>query len=166
MSKLSDEWQTPIELFNYLDDKYRFFWDACCNMDNCLSGYQKFNYSDDKYKDYLKNDMNELFKDHGTDSRSIFMNPPYSNPGPFITKAWEDAKHFKIVILVPTSILSCKYMDILDTRRNTYERDWKRGVTVIPLNRRIQFVHPSKVKSSSPAGSMLLILDRRSDFNE
>ena len=29
-----------------------------------------------------------------------FCNPPYSNPKPFIEKAWEDSKHCKIVCLV------------------------------------------------------------------
>ena len=28
------------------------------------------------------------------------MNPPYSNPKPFIEKAWKDSKHCKIVCLV------------------------------------------------------------------
>lgn len=31
---------------------------------------------------------------------SAFMNPPYSNPKPFIEKAWEDSKYCKIVCLV------------------------------------------------------------------
>jgi hypothetical protein len=52
-------------------------------------------------KDYLNWPITDLIpageNKHVT---SAFMNPPYSNPKPFIEKAWEDSKYCKIVCLV------------------------------------------------------------------
>lgn len=162
MNNIKDEWQTPKDLFKYLNETYGpFFWDACCNKSNCLvkTQYPTKNYN------YLTCDIVKEVKTYSAKVDTffaIFMNPPYSNPGPFIAKAWEDSKDFKIVILVPTSILSAKYLDILD-KGNEFEREWKKGVTIVPLRRRTKFVHKSLKQSSPPGGCMLIILDRRNE---
>ena len=173
--KPSDEWQTPKALFKELDELYGpFFLDACCTRVNCLV---------DKHKDYLQggwgvdylsqivhDDIQSRRLNWYEDNDSIFMNPPYSNPEPFIKKAWEDAKYFRVVILVPVSILSNKYMDFLDGMKilRKYEgisdsriRDWLRGIEIVHLSRRVKFEHPTKKVSSPPFACCLIIMDRR-----
>lgn len=102
-----DSWQTPDELFQELDKEFNFDIDLCATEDNAkLERY---------YKDYLNNsfykreypDMAFMGYDRNIEynskiyaSLTCFMNPPYSNPRPFIEKAWEDSKHCKIVCLV------------------------------------------------------------------
>ncbi len=104
VDKISDKWQTPQALFDELNEEFGpFDIDLCANKEN--SKCKEY------YSDYLSN---EFWFDSGTflgmmqESRSMkfnkgrvcFMNPPYSNPKPFIEKAWEDSKHCKIVCLV------------------------------------------------------------------
>jgi hypothetical protein len=176
MSKDRDGWQTPKDLFNFLDEKYGpFFWDACCDQDNCLIPKQKAVLKNlpetcglvvyGRYYDYLESNFIDIAIENSTKAtKSIFMNPPYSNPGPFLKKAWEDSKYYKIVCLVPTSILSCKYMDFLDEGLSSHTRTWKKGIKIEILNRRTKFKHKSLKTSSPPGGCMLLIFDRRSQI--
>jgi hypothetical protein len=90
------------------------------------------------------------------------MNPPYSDPGLFIRHAWELSAHYPIVVLVPNTIKTCKYMDVLDENNGeTTFRKWKQGVEVRDLSRRTKFSHPRKASSSPSFGCMVIILDRR-----
>lgn len=107
--KLSDEFRTPPKLFKELYEIFNFFWDACCDTDNCLSAIQnqlwKMNILQYPTYDYRLSDMLKNWEkcdEYGTKSyeKAIFMNPPYSDPMPFIKKAWEDSKHFKVVMLL------------------------------------------------------------------
>lgn len=82
-SKLSDCWQTPQWLFDELNKEFNFTHDLCADETNHLC--------ENWFEDYLKS---EFKKGVG------FCNMPYSNPKPFIEKAWEDSKHCKIVCLV------------------------------------------------------------------
>src|SRR5690606_38537281 len=104
MNKLSDEWRTPDDLFNILDkggvyqgikfDGFNFDIDLCATKEN-----KKVNYYS---SDYLNLDLFSIsgFSLGSLGIHSAFMNPPYSNPKPFIEKAWEDSKYCKIVCLV------------------------------------------------------------------
>ena len=91
MSKLSDCWRTPNWLFNKLNKEHGpFDIDLCATAENSKCEYFHTNETD-----YLTSE-GELLKFR----KAAFMNPPYSNPLPFIEKAWEDSKHCKIVCLV------------------------------------------------------------------
>lgn len=109
--KISDTWCTPQDLFDILNkggvyqgiefDGFNFGIDLCASFDNFKL--------DVFFLDYLKNDFyiwgasNECYPKDYKDligDTVCFMNPPYSNPRPFIEKAWEDSKHCKIVCLV------------------------------------------------------------------
>lgn len=88
---MSDEWETPPELFNYLNKIFYFDWDACCNAKNCLVPPQLFQIKDWEYRDNY-DFLNFNFSD--TIINNIFMNPPYSNPRPFIQRAIQLAKRY------------------------------------------------------------------------
>lgn len=96
----SDSWRTPQWLFDELNAEFNFV------IDLCTSGGLEDNPGNSKVKDmwlgvkddYLTTNLQSLMK--GWENRAAFMNPPYSNPKPFIEKAWEDSKHCKIVCLV------------------------------------------------------------------
>ncbi len=98
---VSDKWQTPKWLFDELSEKYGpFDIDLCATKENSKCK--------DYYTDYLGNNVtvriaDEEFIEEGLcifEGARCFMNPPYSNPLPFIQKAWEDSKHCKVVCLV------------------------------------------------------------------
>lgn len=86
---VSDECRTPDELFNKLNEEFNFDIDLCATKEN-----KKCKFWCGDYLNYLKL-PNSL-----TQYNCAFINPPYSNPKPFIEKAWEDSKHCKIVCLV------------------------------------------------------------------
>lgn len=94
MSKLSDSWQTPQELFDELDKEFGpFDIDLCATKENSKCEWY--------YEDYLIGKVHEDFYSYDlTGFKTAFMNPPYSNPLPFVQKAWEDSKHCKIVLLL------------------------------------------------------------------
>ena len=123
MSKISDTFRTPPKLFNELDSALGpFFWDACCDKDNCLVKNQ-FNflatYLKENDYDYLQTDLKAMADDMlqpYKDCTSIFMNPPYSNPMPFIKKAWEDSKHFRVVMLLKADMSTKWFNYALETR--------------------------------------------------
>lgn len=90
----NDSWRTPDDLFNVLDkggkfqnvefEPFNFDIDLCATAENSKC--------DAYYEDYLTAKY--------IDWDCAFMNPPYSNPRPFIEKAYSDSKYCKIVCLV------------------------------------------------------------------
>lgn len=100
---MSDEWRTPQWLFDELNQEFNFDIDLCATAENSKCNW----YCDD----YLSDCVSHIVFNHSylgfplnlieeIDIKTCFMNPPYSNPKPFIEKAWEDSKHCRIVCLV------------------------------------------------------------------
>src|ERR1041384_303532 len=89
-SSKSNEWETPIDLFNRLNDEFHFNLDAAATHDNHLC---------DNYFTI----ENDALKQDWTQYKSIFVNPPYSRLiGKFVEKAYnESKKNCIIVMLIP-----------------------------------------------------------------
>ncbi len=104
MSKESDCWETPLWLFNELNNEFHFNIDLCASLDNhkCSTWFS----------DYFAHDLSL----YSCRDASCFMNPPYSNPLPFVKKAYEDSKYCRIVCL-----LKC------DTSTKTWDVFWNYG---------------------------------------
>lgn len=66
-----DNMETPPWLFNQLNDVFQFGWDAASSNENNLAG---------GYVNCLEVDWRQQF---GT----VFLNPPYSKPAPFLQAA-------------------------------------------------------------------------------
>ncbi len=167
---IKDEWQTPDDLYKWLDSIYHFKYDLCANKDNIKVGT-----------------VEDIFKRNTIDGNA-FMNPPFSNIGPFIEKAWELSQLATVVCLVPSSIKHNKYMDFLDTGvqkkiivdldtgkkytlkctsiildgelQDTYSRQWVDGIEWLDLNTRTHFTHPTLTVSTPAFGCSILILNR------
>ena len=81
----TDQWATPIELFNILDKEFNFEVDVCAGEDN------------HKCPVYYSKEDNGLIQDWGR--RRCFMNPPYGREiGKWTKKAVESAKKGAIVV--------------------------------------------------------------------
>ena len=135
--------------------------DACANNDN-----KKYElYFRDASKEWLTQrplgaEREFCLKGLETsDDYSIFMNPPYSNPEPFLKRAWEFSEYMTVVCLVPNSIMTCKYLDFL-FESGMYRKS-KDGLEIRFLSRRTRFNHPTKKMTSPPGGCMVLGMDRR-----
>ena len=139
--KDSDLWETPQRLFDELNREFKFTYDICANKNNskCKNWCE----------DYLNDDSIKYVG-------SAFMNPPYSNPLPFVKKAYEDSKYCKIVCL-----LKC------DTSTKTWSVFWdyennkpKPGVEVRFLPKRLKFERNSVAsKNCANFPSVIVIMD-------
>jgi phage N-6-adenine-methyltransferase len=72
----TDDWQTPQELYSKLDSEFHFDDDPC------------------PYKSSLRDGLNRLW------GRSVFCNPPYSNIGPWVEKAYNHSLNKNIVVML------------------------------------------------------------------
>lgn len=164
MNKPSDEWQTPQWLYDELNSEFNFRVDLCATAYNTkIHTY---------YKNYLTNEigflnvyltkytpiqpLSSLVLTYG-EPVAVFMNPPYSNPLPFVQKAWEDSKFCKIVMLLPVRT-STKWWKVFWD----YEvRKGKQGTEVRFLPKRVAFVRDGKEVKGTSFDSCIIIMDRR-----
>lgn len=88
-SSNSDEWATPDNIFKELDSEFSFNLDACATQDN------------HKCPKFFTKEDDGLAQNWG--GYRLFVNPPYSNIGAWIKKAYYES--FKpntlIVLLIP-----------------------------------------------------------------
>ena len=89
-SRQSDEWETPQWLFDLLDQEFHFNFDAAATDDNCKVCF----YSDDSLNGrWTKEDF----------TRSVWLNPPYSQIAAFMKKTYEESqKGATVVCLIPS----------------------------------------------------------------
>jgi phage N-6-adenine-methyltransferase len=131
------DWQTPLWLFRYLDDRYRFELDAAASKENALCS-----------RFYTKED-NALIQPW---CRSTFCNPPWKNPLPWVKKAWAEWTYYRNkthMVLPAIGIFSQWYWD-----------NCNRFVTEI-LRPRVAFIGPKK---SPNGGAMVLHFDDSANY--
>ncbi len=88
-SSKSNEWGTPSELFNKLNEEFHFTLDPCCTKDNAKC---------ERYYTIAEDGLSKDWK-----NEIVFMNPPYgSQIGAWIEKAYnESLKGSTVVCLIP-----------------------------------------------------------------
>lgn len=91
---IRDLWQTPKEIFNELDEEFDFDLDVAASDSNHLC------------KRYFTEEDDSLVCDWGD---SNYLNPPYSDPDPWIEKSIEQHKLGKNVVLLLPSDTGTKW---------------------------------------------------------
>ena len=142
---LKDEARTPPELFRKLNEKYQFQIDACASENNRLC-YQYYSLDFDA----LDHDWAGIF---GAVSESrVYCNPPYSNPTPFIKKAYEESlKGATVVMLLPA-----------DTSTKSFHDYCMKADQIIFLEGRVTFNNPdgTPMIGSPKFGNMVAVFER------
>ena len=94
LSTGKDDWETPLQFFNKLNEEFNFTLDPCCGIETA-----KCNKFYTKNEDGLKQDW---------DGEIVYVNPPYSkktkdNPGQeaWIKKCSEEGQNTIVVMLLP-----------------------------------------------------------------
>jgi site-specific DNA-methyltransferase (adenine-specific) len=90
-SSLSNEWETPKDFFEKLNDEFGFTLDPCC---------QKYNFTCEKY--YTKDD-DGLSKDWS--GEIVYCNPPYGREiGKWVKKCHDENinNNITVVMLIPS----------------------------------------------------------------
>lgn len=122
-----DEFETPDWLFNALNERFNFNFDAACNLDNCKVDISQFGTI-----------LTPLFRDgltHSLSNKRVFCNPPYSQKFKWIEKAKTEVQNGCPVCVM---ILPCT-MEVL--------REIK-GFHYDVLPRRVNFIDPNTKKPS------------------
>lgn len=95
-SQASDEWSTPQDVYDKLDAEFHFTLDPCSTGQN------------HKCALYYTQAENGLLQDWG--GQSVFCNPPYSDIGAWVEKAYREAmKDNTVVVLLIPSRTDTKY---------------------------------------------------------
>lgn len=157
-SKESDEWETPRDLFDQLNQEFDFEWDAAATAENAkLLGFDGHHYFGldqkiRKYRDALVADW------AATGCSSFWLNPPYSMCREFIAKAsWEAARGCTTVTLIPSRTDTRWWHEhIWDVSRNAF----RPGVEVRFLKGRLKFGLPGKpATNSAPFPSAIVVFN-------
>ena len=138
-SKTSDEWTTPQDFLDQLDEEFRFDTDAACTPANA------------RYPHAIYSALDTDWSNDG-DPSVCFVNPPYSQCRAFVAKASEEAaKGNTVVILVPSRT---------DTRW-WHEYVWDRsvhapypGVEIRFIKGRLKF---GNAKNGAPFPSVVIV---------
>ena len=126
-----DDWETPDDLFQRLDDEFHFQLDVCASSKNT------------KCETYFTKSVDALTCDW-FDYGVIFMNPPYGRQiGKFIKKAYEESQK------------GCTVVCLLPARTDTaWFHDYCKKGEIRFIRGRLKF---SGSKNSAPFPSMIVI---------
>ena len=95
-SSKSDEWSTPCEIFNELDQEFGFDLDPCATAEN------------HKCANYYTKEDDGIVKNWG--GCRVFCNPPYSQIGKWVEKAYrEGTKDGTLVVLLIPARTDTRY---------------------------------------------------------
>lgn len=95
-SNKSDEWSTPQELFDALNDEFDFNLDPCATKEN------------HKCEKFFTKENDGISQNWG--GYRVFCNPPYSEIGTWVAKAYyEGRKDNTVVVLLIPSRTDTKY---------------------------------------------------------
>ena len=133
MSSNSEDWETPQELYDDLNEKYHFTLDACASHTN-----HKHSVYFTKENDALAHDWFGM----------VFMNPPYGTViKKWIAKAWTESMkgHCMVVCLLPARTDTAWFHDYCTKGKITF------------LRGRLKF---SNSKASAPFPSMIVVFNK------
>jgi len=132
-SKKTDHWQTPKEIYEWLDLNYGFkFYDPCPRNPK---------------KDGLKTDWEKI----------CFVNPPYSQVEKWFSKAWEEIKkgNSHLIIFLVFANTDTKWF-----HKFCYSDNKQVDVQIKFWQGRLKFISDEGVKNSAMRPSMLVILTK------
>lgn len=144
-----DCYRTPKYLFKWLDKKFMFNVDGCADDKNSLLCTYIGNRG--IVEDFLNFDDLDLVAEI-CDTLRIFVNPPYSNPLPFVKRAAELKRQNNLIVMLLPADKSTKWYS--EIKENATE-------VIDIIGGRINFLHPvtdEEVKGNNK-GSMIAVFD-------
>lgn len=136
---MSDLYETPPEVFGYWHRLFGFNIDVCAEPTTA------------KCPTYMTADLDALTQDWSTIFREggkVWMNPPYSNPAPWIEKAIEQSNKGVFVLALLPADTSTKWFHLLTTTPN---------VTLVYAKGRIRFLLGGERQGSPKFGSIFAL---------
>lgn len=129
----SDEWETPQDLYDSLDNEFHFTLDPCATHEN-----HKCSHYFTKEEDGLSQKWKGI----------VFCNPPYSQISKWVAKCYEESKTEGnvIVLLIPSRTDTKYFHDYI------YQRTEVRFI-----KGRLRFKADGTIKDNSPFPSMVVV---------
>ena len=166
-----DTWRTPKYIFNWLNKRFFFEIDGCADYRNKLcSKYvgvkPAFGDNDCLADDFLREELIQSLNEYAKNScgykPSIFVNPPYSDPLPFVQRAAELRKAgYLVVMLLPADKSVGWYSVIQEHATEVIDITGYYNAKGKFVSGRISFIHPEtneEVKGNNK-GSMVAVFD-------
>lgn len=104
LSSNTDEWETPLDFYERLNDQFDFTLDPCCTSKNqkCALGYGLDKGKIIKSGEMVHASFNGL--DADWTGERVYVNPPYSNCGAWVSKCYYESKRgVTSVMLLPAT---------------------------------------------------------------
>lgn len=135
-SSKNSEWQTPLKLYDALNERFEFTLDVACNRENCLAPFGFF-VEEGNSLEYNWYDLCV----HINETMTCFMNPPYGRQiAKWVKKAYEEGKKgVTIVCLLPART---------DTR---WFQDYCSKGEIWFIKGRVKFFNPDEPDNLTPA---------------
>lgn len=140
---MKNEWGTPKEIFNILDEEFHFTLDPCANKTRLLK------------KDVISLDILDNGLKYNWHNHRVFVNPPYSddNIRRWIIKCFEERQSAEVIVLL---------IPVTKTGTGYFHRFVIHTAEIRFIKGRISFVPLEGQKSSSnPLYSMICIWRKR-----
>ena len=132
-STKSNEWETPLDLYNKLNTIYKFTLDPCCTKESA------------KCVNYYTKEDNGLIQDWSNEV--VFMNPPYGRKtGLWVEKAYRESLKGAIVVCLISARTDTKYW---------HNYIFKYAKKILFMKGRVRFVNGNK-KASAPFPSAIV----------
>lgn len=109
-----DNWRTPPELYARLEAEFHFKVDAACTLKNCLCSVGMYD-----------GVVDALAQPWPTHLGAIWLNPPYSNLKPWLSRAREAGLRTPVVCLLPADTSTRWWFDFVAC--SAYEVRFIRG---------------------------------------
>ncbi|MFK3558312.1 phage N-6-adenine-methyltransferase [Pasteurella multocida] len=147
-----DHYRTPKYAFNWLNKRFEFHIDGCASQHNTLCTYFIGDGLSSIADDYLTFNHLEQVLEFVNPMLRFFVNPPYSNPKPFITRSIELMKAGHLVAMLLPADKSTKWFQLIE----------ENATEIIDIvGGRINFLHPvtgEEVKGNNK-GSLVAVFD-------
>lgn len=112
----NDSWETPDELFQKCDKIWQFDLDVCAD---------EVNHKVARYFDLEADGLEQSWKEY-----TCWCNPPYSDPIPWVQKAWHEAETgATVVMLLP-----------VDTSTEWFAEIFRAADEIVFLRPRVRFI--------------------------
>lgn len=142
-----DLWQTPVDLFNSLNNEFDFDVDICASAGNALCNL--YFDQDNSALDFEWN--NPLNKHSSHEIKNTFINPPYSQTTLFLSRANEQAKKHNITVVALVNA---------NTDTKWFADSVKSANEIRLITGRVGFVKPNDEKANGNTKGQCLIIWR------
>ncbi|OBX09587.1 adenine methyltransferase [Gallibacterium salpingitidis] len=152
MSFDKDCYRTPKYVFNWLNKLFKFDLDGCASKENALCKHYCTNEEGCCFLTFDPNGYDTPEYGYTFKPTSIFVNPPYSNPLPFVKRAAELKEQGYLVVMLLPADKSTKWYQVI--QENATE-------VIDIVGGRINFLHPvtgEEVKGNNKS-SIIAVFD-------